>query len=69
MRGKTYPTGTYPVRVGLYFEPSSWDGSDLFVSSSEVAWVFVTERIVRAFKRAKVTNAKFEPLDEFEVPA
>ncbi len=54
----------YRVYKGLYFDESQWDGSDIFlVEGSKV----VTERVYSLFKRAKVSNVRFQRLTELEI--
>lgn len=53
------------VWVGMYFNPSSWDGSDIFVPG-DTFYKIVTERVMKALIKAKVTNFVFKPLTEFE---
>lgn len=64
--GKIYPGGAFPEWYGLFFDPATWDGSDLFMTASEKAWVIVVEAVKRAFEKAKVTNVKFTALDQLE---
>lgn len=47
--------------VGLRFNPAMWDGSDLFYGSTG-SWLVVTERVVRALRRARVSSIDIEPL-------
>lgn len=68
IENRNYPAGAFPVAVGVYFDPGSWDRSDVFMSSNEVGWVFVTERIVEAFRVSKVGNVEFTSLDEVQIP-
>lgn len=56
---------TYSER-GLFFEPSSWDGSDLFVPA-DTAVVAVRHRIKAAVEDRKLTNIRFIPLTEYEL--
>lgn len=63
---KQYPGGVFPVWKGLYFDPATWDGSDVFMADGRTGWIFVVEAVKRAFEDAKVTNVKFEPLSEIE---
>jgi hypothetical protein len=44
-----------------YFDPSTWDGHDLFSPPGSVS-VFATEAVVRALRRARVTNVRFQRL-------
>lgn len=67
-RDTVYPGGVFPEWYGLFFDPTTWDGSDLFMTSSPQTWLFVVEAVKRAFEKAKVTNVKFTPLDEQHVP-
>lgn len=60
------PGGVYPRWRGIYFDPATWDGSDLFTSSCDVAWVFVVDEVKKAFEKAKVQNVLFTPLNEVE---
>jgi hypothetical protein len=59
-----------PVEMlkGLYFEDDFWDGSD-FCLMGTTSTIIVTERVVKAFKRAKIRNVRFTPLPEDETPA
>jgi hypothetical protein len=63
-----YPGGVFPKWYGLYFDEETWDGSDLFMTSSEQAWIFVVEAVKRAFEKAKLTNVEFTALDQQQVP-
>jgi hypothetical protein len=63
---KIYPGGVFPMWKGLYFDPATWDGSDLFMPAGNVGWIFVVEAVKRAFEKAKVKNVLFTPLDEVE---
>jgi hypothetical protein len=59
------PAGIFPVWRGLFFDPVSWDGSDLFVPTNG-NYVCVVEAVKKAIKKAKVRNVVFEALDQFE---
>ncbi|MCA9368272.1 hypothetical protein KC887_08535 [Candidatus Kaiserbacteria bacterium] len=54
----------YQVYRGLYFDESHWDGSDMFWIDR--AGEAVTERVYQLFKRHKISNVKFTPLNEDE---
>jgi hypothetical protein len=56
---------SYDAWAGMYFDPDSWDGSDIFVPEA-TAYTIVVEKVMLALTKAKVTNIKFEPLTEFE---
>lgn len=53
------------VYKGLYFDESQWDGSDIFLVGGKNV---VTRAVREAFKRAKITNVRFTPLTEVEIP-
>lgn len=61
-----YPGGVFPRWRGLFFDPATWDGSDVFMPAGEVGWIFLVEAVKRAFEKAKVTNVRFTRLDELE---
>jgi hypothetical protein len=63
---RIFPAGISPVWKGLFFDPASWDGSDLFMPAQSVGWKFVVEDVKRAFERAKIRNVMFTPLDQIE---
>jgi len=55
-------------RLGLFPEPDSWDGSDLFVAEG-TATIFVVDAVKRALEKAKITNIKFErAVDAYNPP-
>ena len=64
---RSFPGGMFPMRRGLFFEESSWDGSDIFMSSKE-AFIFVTGRAKQAFEESGA-SAKFEALSTIETKA
>ena len=51
---------------GFYFFEDKWDKSDLFTLSRHRSSYLVTERVVKAMKKTKVTNCKYVPIDEYE---
>jgi hypothetical protein len=69
-RGRTRVVALPPVGPGLpvsyeergmYFDPASWDGTDVFVPEGTTA-VCVTDRVRRALTAAGATNLDFVPL-------
>ena len=64
-----FPGGVFPVWIGMYFDPDTWDGSDLFMSEDGKGSKFVIENVKRAFHKAKIRNVQFEPLEEVERPS
>ena len=57
-----YPAGWFPALRGLYFDPDTWDGSDIFLPE-RTAFKVITEPVKRALVRAKVKNVVFKRLD------
>jgi uncharacterized protein DUF1629 len=58
--------GHYSWR-GLYFDPGTWDGNDLFIPEVGTD-VLVVEPVKEALERAKVRNIEFTRLAEVETP-
>lgn len=53
-----------PKKIGFFFEPSSWDGSDIF--NSEGTWLMVvTGSVKEAIENIKATNIQFIRLTEY----
>lgn len=63
---KIMPGGAFKWWRGLYFDPATWDGSDVFVPEGNSAWILVVERVKKALDRAKVKNIEFTSLDTVE---
>jgi hypothetical protein len=55
-----------PDYVGLYFDPDSWDGSDLFFADR--GRPFCTAEVKTALDRADVRNIAFTPLPKVRTP-
>ena len=51
-------------RMGLYFDESSWDGSDFFCPEGENMWMFATERVKNLFEEYMIKGFEFTPLTE-----
>ena len=60
------PGGWFPRLKGLYFDPATWDGSDIFLPEG-TRFKFAVEPVKRALVRAKVKNIVFTRLDEIEL--
>jgi len=54
-----------PAFRGLFFEPTSWDGCDLFVAENYGRAICV-EAVKRALEESGLTNLRFVRLTEFE---
>lgn len=65
IREREFPGGRFPMVVGRYFEPSSWDGSDLFLSPSDTL-LYVTRKTVDLMTRLSVNGVGFTSLDLWE---
>ena len=52
--------------VGLHFDPSTWDGSDIFYPQRTCIKV-VTEPLMEAMKEARLSNIEFTPAEEYVV--
>jgi len=54
---------------GIYFDMSTWDGSDFFLSVSpewSPLYMFASERVKHLVESEKLTNIQFMPNNEFE---
>lgn len=63
----------WPFLQGLFFEPESWDGTDMFVAEN-VSFIFCTEKVKKVIKQIKATNISFEnsmgiTIDAFTCPS
>lgn len=63
---KSYPAGEFPALKGLYFDESSWDGSDVFMCESGQKSIFVTKRAKDAIETV-ARKAEFPSLADWEV--
>lgn len=61
------PTGR-PIEAkrGLYFNLSSWDGSDVFTPEKST-FTFVTKKVERLLSKNKATNVIIENITKFEI--
>jgi hypothetical protein len=57
---------SFPRYRGLYFEESSWDGSDFWCSTDDTAYRFVTNRARSLFEEVCPGCLRFTPLAEVE---
>ncbi len=46
----------FPLRVGIYFEESSWDGSDFCCPEGVNAYMFVTEKVRNLFGSIPISS-------------
>ena len=60
------PSATsYYAYVGLYFDPNTWDGSDIFCPEGSYH-IFVTEKVKNLIEQAGITNVLFGKITEIE---
>ncbi len=53
-----------PDLVGIYFDESTWDGSDLFCPAGTNALLFATAKVKDLFESCKLSGFRFTPLNE-----
>lgn len=53
---------------GLVFDPSSWDGSDIFLSHGGGRYPFCTHRVARAIKDSAISNVNQIRSNEYMYP-
>ena len=72
---KQFPAKAVPYYRGLYFDPATWDGSDLFAPvpidgrGKETAHTFALGAVVRVLRKAKVLNIHFMAAPGYETDA
>ncbi|MBN2590910.1 MAG: hypothetical protein JXA96_13680 [Sedimentisphaerales bacterium] len=49
---------------GFYFYEDRWDGSDIFYLDDCPGACIITEKVVKAMKKAKVTNCEYTPIED-----
>jgi hypothetical protein len=54
-----------PHRIGLLFDPETWDQSDVFTPSG-TALVVVTDAVRAAFAEARLTNVDLHRITEIQ---
>ncbi len=52
----TYPGGVFPKYFGYYFDPETWDGSDIFIPDNGSTITMVTERVRNLLKKNKIRH-------------
>jgi hypothetical protein len=61
------PVKPVQERIGMYFDPDTWDGSDFFIPQ-DTGWILVTARVANALNRIRATNVSLTPLTEQHLP-
>lgn len=65
---KNLPGGPANYLRGMYFDPETWDGSDLFLAGNSLIKV-ATDRLKKALDINKVGNVTLDRLTEVEIGA
>lgn len=68
-RGERITITGMPGYRGFWFDPSDWDGSDVFMPRGKSWFRIVTERVKEAIEGAGFENISFIRATEFEVDA
>jgi hypothetical protein len=58
------PDSLFIEYLGFYFDESTWDGSDFFMSKQRGSRMFVTEAVKNLFEINRITDFIFTPLPE-----
>ena len=69
---REYPGGWCPFFRGRYYDPESWDGSDIFMESPDsrgksTAVMLCTLKVKKALSKAKVSNMRYTRLTDLEL--
>lgn len=56
---------SYSAYIGLYFDPETWDGSDVF-SPGETHHIFTSEKVKLLFENQHVSSVFFTPISKME---
>lgn len=64
-----YPGGWVPHFLGHFFDPETWDGSEIFMEAPDSmgmtsTHLFITNRVRQVLTKAKIRNLRFERLTE-----
>ena len=55
----------FEVYIGMFFEPSTWEGSEIFCPEGR-STIFVLEHVMKSLKKNKVKNLLFHKSSEYE---
>jgi hypothetical protein len=58
-----YPAGKFPGKKGFYFDPTTYDGSDIFLLGNS-GHIIVHNRVKMVLEKAKISNVKFQNLTD-----
>lgn len=62
---KTMPGGTFPYFKGCFFDPDTWDGSQIFCPEG-TAHIFVVRSVYEALRAANARNVAYRPISEMD---
>jgi hypothetical protein len=66
---RIYPGGIFPALLGFFFDPATWDGSDLFMPQGKNSFWLATESVVAALKKLRIRNITYTLISEVQRPA
>jgi hypothetical protein len=66
---KRYPRGTTTEHRGLFFAPSSWDKSAIFMPANRIGYIFISESAKHSFDKFQDSNIDLEPLENVQLDA
>lgn len=58
----------WPFLRGLYFEPESWDGTDIFVADN-MSFIICKEKVKKILESIKATNVSYEKITDLTLEA
>ena len=58
------PNNKFATHVGLYFDESTWDGSDFFCPAGLNTYMFATAKVKQVFEEHHIPGFDFTPLTE-----
>lgn len=63
---RSIPEGPeYVKKVGLYFDPNAWDGSDFFCPDG-TAYIIVSKKVANILDQSQFSNIRLQPITEVE---
>ena len=67
LKRETQPGMFWPYRLGLFFDESTWDGSDFFMSSDNTGLIIITEKAKDVILQTGTKNVRITPIEEVEL--
>jgi|GEM_PF-2900617 len=67
LKRETQPGMFWPYRLGLFFDESTWDGSDFFMSTDTTGLIIITEKAKDVILKSGTKNARITPIAEVEL--